>query len=60
MLWFRKGFNADPHPDPNPAFYHNADPDPDPDPVRQTNTDPESVQTLKSQNLNFYMEKIGT
>jgi hypothetical protein len=43
MLWIRLGFNADPHPDPNPAFYLKVDPGLDPDPVRQTNADPESV-----------------
>jgi hypothetical protein len=30
VLWIRKGFNADPDTDSDPAFFVHADPDPDP------------------------------
>jgi hypothetical protein len=63
LLWVGIDFNADPNPDP--AFYLNADPDPwsqtntDPDPWSRTNADPDPGQTLKSQKIEFYTQKIN-
>jgi hypothetical protein len=56
VFFIRKGFNADPHLDPDPAFYLIADPNPDTG--SQTNADPDPGQTLPSQKVDFHMKYI--
>jgi hypothetical protein len=55
-LWIRIGFNADTGPDQ--AFYLNPEPDPDPRAkAMRILADPDPGQTLKSQKVDFLLEK---